>query len=106
MTQIGIFINQDRCIGCFTCAVACKDWNDIEAGPVNWIRIKTIEMGKFPDPQLAFLPSMCYHCEAPVCVKICPTIAITKRDSDGIVLVDQEKCIGKEECGSKCLKAC
>lgn len=106
MAQIGFFVNQDRCIGCFTCAVACKDWHDIDAGPVNWIRIKTIEKGKFPDPHLVFLPSMCYHCEDPACVKVCPPTAIIKRESDGIVLVDQEKCLGKTECGTLCLNAC
>jgi anaerobic dimethyl sulfoxide reductase subunit B (iron-sulfur subunit) len=103
---MGIYINQNCCIGCFTCAVSCKDWHDIEAGPVNWIRIKTIEKGEFPNLYLAYLPSMCYHCEDPACIKVCPATAIVKREKDGIVLVDQEKCLGKTECGSLCLKAC
>ena len=106
MTQFGFYINQDRCMGCFTCAVACKDWHDIEAGPADWIKIKTIEKGEFPNLFLAFLPTLCYHCEDPACVKACPTTAIVKRENDGIVLVDQEKCIGKTECGSLCLKVC
>ncbi len=106
MTQIGIYINQDRCMGCFACAVACKDWYDIDAGPVKWIRIKEIEQGTFPNPTLTFLPSLCYHCEDPSCIKACPSSAINKRESDGIVLVDQEKCIGKTECGERCLDAC
>jgi len=106
MTQMGIYINQDRCMGCFACAVACKDWHDIDAGPAKWIRIKEIEKGEFPNLFLAFLPLLCYHCEDPACIKACPATAIVKRESDGIVLVDQEKCIGKTECGSLCLKAC
>jgi len=106
MTQIGIYINQDRCMGCFTCAVACKDWHDIDAGPVKWMRIKEIEKGEFPNLFLAFLPLLCYHCEDPACINACPVTAIVKRESDGIVLVDQEKCVGKTECGSLCLKAC
>ena len=106
MTQIGFYINQDRCTGCFTCAVSCKDWHDIDAGPVNWIRIETIEKGEFPNLFLAFLPSLCYHCEDPACIKACPATAIVKREKDGVVLVDQEKCIGKTECGALCLKAC
>jgi len=106
MTQIGIYINQDRCMGCFTCAVACKDWHDIDAGPVKWMRIKEIEKGEFPNLFLAFLPLLCYHCEDPACINACPVTAIVKRESDGIVLVNQEKCVGKTECGSLCLKAC
>ncbi len=106
MTQIGFYINQDRCMGCFACAVACKDWHDIDAGPAKWIRIKEIEKGEFPNLFLAFLPSLCYHCENPACINACPATAIVKRESNGIVLVDQEKCIGKTECGSLCLKAC
>jgi anaerobic dimethyl sulfoxide reductase subunit B (iron-sulfur subunit) len=39
-------------------------------------------------------------------VKACPISAITKREKDGIVVIDREKCIGKDECGCKCLKVC
>ena len=106
MTQYGFYIDQTRCIGCFTCAVACKDWHDIEAGPAKWMRIKEIERGNFPNLFLAFLPSPCFHCAEPACLKACPMDAIEKRESDGIVVVDQELCLGKIECGEKCLKSC
>ncbi|HEA70326.1 MAG TPA: 4Fe-4S dicluster domain-containing protein [archaeon] len=106
MTQYGFYIDQTRCIGCYTCVVACKDWHDTKAGPANWMRIKEIEKGRFPDRYLAFLPSACFHCMEPACLKACPVDAITKRESDGIVVVDQELCLGKTECGSKCLKVC
>jgi len=106
MTQIGFFINQSRCIGCHTCSVSCKDWYDIDAGSVNWIPVKKIERGKFPNPFLAYLPSPCYHCSDPACIKPCPSNAITKRDSDGIVIVDREKCLGNTFCSMLCLKAC
>jgi anaerobic dimethyl sulfoxide reductase subunit B (iron-sulfur subunit) len=106
MPQYGFYIDQSRCIGCFTCAVACKDWHDIDAGPAKWMRIKEIEKGKFPDLYLAFLPIPCFHCANPTCIKSCPVEAIIKRESDGIVTIIQEKCLGKAECGSKCLKAC
>ena len=106
MNQMGFYIDQTRCTGCYTCSVACKDWNDIDAGPINWMRIKKIENGKFPDLSLAYLPIACNHCADPPCVKACPTHAILKRDIDGIVVADQEMCIGKDECGFKCLKVC
>ncbi len=106
MKQMGFYIDQTRCTGCYTCSVACKDWNNIDAGPVNWMRINKIEKGKFPDLFLAYLPIACNHCADPPCVKACPTQAIIKRDTEGIVVVNQEICIGKDECGFKCLKVC
>ena len=106
MKQMGFYFNQKRCIGCYTCSIACKDWNDIPAGPVNWRKIKEIEEGKFPNLFLAYLSTACNHCANPPCIKACPSEAIIKREEDGIVIVDSDKCIGKNECGSKCLKVC
>lgn len=106
MTQIGFYFDQSRCIGCYTCSVACKDWHDIAAGPVNWRQVKLIEKGKFPNLFIAYLSIACNHCENPPCIRVCPADAILKRKSDGIVIVDQEKCIGSKECGMLCLKAC
>ena len=106
MKQIGFYFDQTRCTGCYTCSVACKDWNNIEAGPENWMRVIDIEEGKFPDLSLAYLAIACNHCADPPCIKACPTNAITKRESDGIVIVNQETCLGKNECGAKCLKVC
>jgi hypothetical protein len=57
--QLALYFDQTRCTGCYTCVVACKDWHDIPAGPANWIRVTTIERGKYPHPFLAFLASTC-----------------------------------------------
>jgi len=103
---MGFYFDQTRCTGCHTCAVACKDWHDVNAGPANWMRIHTIEDGKFPDLFVAYLAASCYHCADPPCVKACPVDAIEKRTTDGIVVVNRKTCIGKEPCDSKCLKAC
>lgn len=102
--QYGFYVDQTRCIGCFTCVVACRDWHDVPAGPASWVRVKTIEKGKYPDPFVAFLPVMCYHCRQPACIPACPAGAITKRDEDGIVVVDSDMCLGA---GCQlCLEAC
>lgn len=92
-------------MGCFACVVACKDWHDVPAGSASWIRVKTIEKGKYPNLFVAFLPTTCYHCAKPACVDACPESAISKREEDGIVVVDREVCIGKDQCGS-CLEVC
>ena len=104
--QLGFYVNQSRCTGCFTCVVACKDWHDILAGPVFWRRLSTIEQGHFPEISVAWLSSSCYHCAEPPCMPACPVGAITKREEDGIVLVDREACLGFESCGSACQIAC
>jgi anaerobic dimethyl sulfoxide reductase subunit B (iron-sulfur subunit) len=104
--QIGFYFDQTRCTGCGACQVACKDWNDVPAGPENWMRIKNIEKGKLPDIYVGYIVNLCYHCIDPVCVPACPVKAISKRVEDGIVEVDSNTCVGNIECDEKCLKAC
>ena len=58
--------------------------------------------GKFENSFLMFLPRLCEHCLNPTCVASCPSGAIYKREEDGIVLVDQEKCRGWRMCVSGC----
>ena len=104
--QVGFYFDQTRCTGCSTCRVACKDWNDVEAGPENWMRVTCTEKGKIPDVYVSYMIGTCYHCIDPVCMPACPVKALSKREEDGIVLVDSEACLGNEECDEKCLKAC
>lgn len=99
MTQIGFYFDQTRCTGCHTCAVSCKDWHDVPAGPARWLRIVKKEEGHFPELFISYLFSPCYHCEIPICQTICPNEAISKRKDDGIVVVDREKCRGEHTCG-------
>ena len=106
MSQMGFYLDQTRCTGCFTCSVACKDWHDIDAGPVNWMQVQTIEKGRFPELFVAYLALPCCHCKNPPCVTVCPVEAIKKREGDGIVRVDPEKCLGNVDCPTACLNAC
>ncbi len=97
--QVGFYFDQSRCAGCHACRVACKDWNDVPAGPASWMRVKYHEEGPFPNIFASYLISPCYHCEEPVCAFVCPNEAITKRENDGIVVIDQEKCREEHHCG-------
>jgi anaerobic dimethyl sulfoxide reductase subunit B (iron-sulfur subunit) len=106
MPQLGFYFDQTRCTGCGACGVACKDWHDIPAGPENWMRILYTEKGRFPDVFVSYLASPCYQCAEPVCASVCPPGAISKRDADGIVVVDTAACLGNEACDVKCQKAC
>jgi len=104
--QLGFYFDQSRCTGCDTCIVACKDWHDVEAGPASWIKVTAVEKGRFPDLSLSYLFITCFHCADAPCIKACPVSAITKREQDGIVIVDREVCLGGEECKFACRKAC
>ncbi len=102
MRQFTFVVDVDRCIGCKGCQVACKLENDIALGEGR-NKVCTIgPNGTYPDLELYFLPTMCQQCENPACVQACPTGACYKREADGVILVDQEKCVG---CGS-CRRAC
>jgi len=104
--QLAFYFNQTRCIGCYTCVVACKDWHNVPPGPASWRRVITIEKGKYPIISVAFLSTSCFHCAEPPCMTACPANAITKRKEDGIVTVDRELCLGKHKCGMACKDAC
>ncbi|MEE8470227.1 MAG: 4Fe-4S dicluster domain-containing protein, partial [Dehalococcoidia bacterium] len=103
--QLGFYFDQTRCTGCYTCTVACKDWHDVPAGPASWRKVVTVEEGEFPDLFVSHLSTSCYHCAQPACVVACPEDAISKRNDDGIVVVDRQKCLGKDLC-DLCLQAC
>jgi anaerobic dimethyl sulfoxide reductase subunit B (iron-sulfur subunit) len=98
----GFYVDTSRCIGCGSCAMACKDWNDIQPGEgVQWRRVTTVESGQVPDVSIANLSMACMHCGKPACEAVCPTGAISKR-ADGIVVVDRDKCIGCHYCFFAC----
>jgi anaerobic dimethyl sulfoxide reductase subunit B (iron-sulfur subunit) len=108
MSQYGFFFDQSRCTNCHACTVACRDWNDIQPGPVKWMRVFRWETGSFPNVRLHVLALPCVHCGEPACLRACPYEAIYKEDKYGAVLIDYEKCGAareKEDC-RKCWEAC
>jgi anaerobic dimethyl sulfoxide reductase subunit B (iron-sulfur subunit) len=99
--QYGFSFAQDKCLQCHGCRVACKNWRDIDLG-VTWRRVETIWEGQYPDVKCASASVACMHCVEPVCVDVCPEEAISKRPSDGIVVVDKDKCVGCQTCLEEC----
>ena len=189
--QIGMVLNLDKCIGCHTCSVTCKNvwttrdgveyawFNNVETKPgigypkdifanpslpeiddyyepfdfdhdhlksapemqafptarpyskITGERIEKIEWGpnweeilggefakrskdynfegvqkdiygEFENTFMMYLPRLCEHCLNPACAASCPSGAIYKREEDGVVLIDQEKCRGWRMCVSGC----
>ncbi|MFQ5891203.1 MAG: 4Fe-4S dicluster domain-containing protein [Candidatus Methanofastidiosia archaeon] len=95
--QLGFYIELGKCTGCEACTVACKSENNTPL-KVNWRWVLEQNKGKYPNPKRVFVTMACFHCENPACLKSCPEDAITKRENDGIVLIDQEKCVGCKRC--------
>jgi len=117
--KLGLVIDLDICVGCHACAVACKEWNDGgQFGPLpdehpygkdplgvwfNRVHSYEIEPAQTTQPAMTVhFPRSCLHCETPDCVTVCPTGASYKRAEDGIVLVDDAKCIGCQLCAWAC----
>lgn len=170
--QLAMVINLDKCLGCHTCTVACKNlwtnkegreymyWNSVETKPgtgyprdwenmgggfdannnvqlgvlpeqsdygdvlqydfdsalfngggivdpdpeptwlPNWD--EEVGDGTFPNNYYMYLPRLCNHCDNPACLAACTRNAIYKREEDGIVLVDQERCRGYRHCVQAC----
>lgn len=114
--RLGLVIDLDTCVGCQACVVACKEWNTGGYGaPLGderaygrdpsgaWLnRVHGFEAGEGTDGRTVHFPKSCLHCENAACVTVCPTGASMKRASDGIVLVDEDKCIGCGLCAWAC----
>ena len=98
MSRYGIIVNVDRCAGCFACAVACKEENQVAPG-IFWEKIKRDENVR--DNVINWFRMSCMHCDDPACMKVCPMKAIHK-GPHGEVLVDQQKCIGCKMCANAC----
>ncbi|MGC2857131.1 4Fe-4S dicluster domain-containing protein [Novispirillum sp. DQ9] len=114
--KLGLVIDLDTCVGCQGCVTNCKEWNTgghsaplTDLNPYGdkvdgvWFnRVHTFECGEGEKSRTVHFPKSCLHCENAACVTVCPTGASYKRSSDGVVLVDHDKCIGCKLCSWAC----
>jgi len=85
------------------------NWEEILGGEFakrskdyNFENVQKDIYGQFENTFMMYLPRLCEHCLNPTCVAACPSGAIYKREEDGIVLIDQDKCRGWRMCVSAC----
>ncbi|RLK48760.1 respiratory nitrate reductase beta subunit [Alkalispirillum mobile] len=85
------------------------NWEEILGGEFekrsqdyNFAKVQKEIYGQFENTFMMYLPRLCEHCLNPTCVASCPSGAIYKREEDGIVLIDQDKCRGWRMCISGC----
>ncbi len=124
----GIGIDITKCIGCGKCANACKQENNVPSDPFyfrSWVEQYTIKNDgsilvespnggvdgfkqSVPDAEIYksfFVPKMCNHCAKSPCTQVCP-VGATFETEEGIVLVDENYCIGCRYCVQACPYGC
>ena len=118
-------IDIHKCIGCGRCASACKQENKVPPEPEffrTWVERYFISaegeatvdspnggIDGFPEPEESvddmlrafFVPKLCNHCANPPCVQVCP-VGATFTTRDGVVIVDEEWCVGCRYCIQAC----
>jgi Fe-S-cluster-containing dehydrogenase component len=92
MGKVSLMFFKKDCMGCHACEVACKQEHQLGVGPRL---VRVMEKG------CDFVPIYCHHCANAPCQKACPADAIS-RTSQGVVLIDNELCIGCKECVEAC----
>ena len=116
--KLGLVIDLDTCVGCHACVISCKEWNTSNYGeplsdqdaygaePEGTFLNRVHAFEVTPDTggcaQTIHFPKSCLHCEDAPCVTVCPTGASYKRVEDGIVLVNEQDCMGCGLCAWAC----
>ncbi|MGL1930897.1 MAG: 4Fe-4S dicluster domain-containing protein [Desulfotalea sp.] len=95
-----MIIDVNRCMGCQSCVIACKEQNKTPQGFFN-TKIRKKNHGYYPSAWQSYEPSLCHQCKDAPCINVCKPNATFKLDN-GIVVVDWDHCKG---CGA-CVKAC
>lgn len=98
LVQYGFWMDSRVCAGCASCVEACREANGT---PDGCEARRKVVLYDFDQGESRYVSVSCMHCAQPACVAVCPAGAISKR-ADGIVAVDQSRCIGCKYCQAAC----
>ncbi|MBP1707443.1 MAG: padC1 [Chloroflexi bacterium] len=96
----GMVINLSKCVRCHACVAACRIEHFLPLH-ITWPRLIAWEVDSGRGVEVTTYPVRCNHCQDAPCVKVCPAGA-TEQRKDGIVWVDQDKCVGCRYCIIAC----
>lgn len=100
MPKYAMAFDANRCIGCQSCSIACREENRVPEG-VSRLQVWIESRGSYPNPSVEFHRQSCVMCESPPCVPVCPTGA-SYINEDGVTLVDADRCVGCKYCILAC----
>ncbi|MSN95769.1 4Fe-4S dicluster domain-containing protein [Campylobacter sp. FMV-PI01] len=100
MKKYAMIYDENLCIGCQGCLVACKNENKVPDG-VSRLEVHSNMKGSFPNLKIDFQRHSCVMCDESPCVDVCPTHASFKLDN-GITMIDERTCIGCKYCILAC----
>jgi carbon-monoxide dehydrogenase iron sulfur subunit len=105
MQKLRITLNSDKCLGCRACEMACAVAHSLSKellaavmeDPAPAARVRVVVGKKGENAALR-----CVHCNKPKCVEACEVGALSRDEQTGLVLLDEEKCVGCLECVEAC----
>lgn len=102
MSRYYLYQDEKKCISCRACQVQCKVNKGLSVGPKpnQVVEVGPVKIDGKPKATYTFMS--CFHCEDPWCIPACPTGAMQKRSSDGVIFINQEECVGCKSCIMAC----